>query len=73
MHLKSSDILTCVMSVQWPMSGEGEGDGITVSLTSSHERKFLNEHANFVLIGTKLAHTSSRSCRRCASAGGEEA
>lgn len=37
--------------------------------------KFLNKHANFVLIGMKTAHThtSSRSCCLCAFAGGEEA
>lgn len=41
--------------------------------TSSHERKFLNEHANFVLIGMKLKHTNTCSCCHCVFAGGEEA
>ena len=40
---------------------ELSGDEITVSPASSHERKFLNEHANFVLIGMKTAHTHKQS------------
>lgn len=46
-------------------------DGITISLISSLERKFLNEHANLVWIGMKLACTQKQSfvlsmciCRR---------
>lgn len=41
--------------------------------TSSHDRKFLNEHANSVLIGMRLKHTNTHSCRHCVFAGGEEA
>lgn len=44
-----------------------------LSSPSSHEGKFLNEHANIALIGTTLAHTNTRSCRHCVFAGGEEA
>lgn len=44
-----------------------------LSSSSSHEGKFLNEHANIALIGTTLAHTNTRSCRHCVFAGGEEA
>lgn len=40
---------------------------------SSHEGKFLDERANFVLIGMKLKHTNARSCCHCVFAGGEEA
>lgn len=57
-NLKSSDILTCFMSAQWWSWAAMKLPSLPLP---PMREKFLNEHANCVLIGMKTAHTHKQS------------